>query len=365
MKAVSQNAVSRRDLIKGAASLAGAGLTQSAFGQTAMAQTDDRPPIGSWTALADLPFATQEIYPAPFWRRQSIERPLKPAPYNILINAGGFSPSAPSQVTDQTIFYDPLTNEWGNGTSLPQARHHIALVNHNGFIFAVGGFSADERGGWQSQTDVWRLDSLNGTWIPMAPLPSPQSETVCVSLAGYIHIVSGRSPSGSRNFEWRDHIDTSNHWAFDAHHNHWEPVAPIPTARNSAASAIVDNTLYVMGGRTVYGPNTNVVDAYDAFSDRWTRVAPMPKAHAGHAAGVINGKIYAFGGEVFEPRPGAVFAECWEYDPREDKWRAVAAMPRRRHGLGAVSLNNSIYVLGGASEVSANGTSNALDRFDI
>ena len=43
---------------------------------------------------------------------------------------------------------------------------------------------------------------------------------------------------------------------------------------------------------------------------------------------------------------GGVFSETWEYNPRTDKWRGVAAMPHPRHGLGAVSIGNAIYVLG-------------------
>jgi N-acetylneuraminic acid mutarotase len=90
----------------------------------------------------------------------------------------------------------------------------------------------------------------------------------------------------------------------------------------------------------------------------------MPKAQAGLAASVLGGKIYVFGGEYFNAG-GGVFPDAWEYDPRTDEWRAVAAMPRPRHGLGAVTLDNAIYVLGGAARAGAEATSAALDRFEI
>ena len=351
--------LSRRSILKGASAASIVGVSG-----VSTARADDKP-IGSWAALSDMPFATQEIYPAPFWRKPSTIDSMKPEPFNILMNAGGLAPGEPNNVTDKVTYYDPLEDRWGFATPLPSPRHHIALVNHNGYMLGVGGFARDGNGGWQSRTNVWKIDRLDGVWQPMASIPTPQYETRVVSLGGYVHVVSGRSPAGSRNREWRDQMDTSAHWIYDMQSDSWQTRTPILTKRNSAASAIVRNILYVIGGRTVNGGNTNVVEAYDPFADRWQRVAPMTKAQGELAAGVNNNKIYAFGGEYFEPEPGGVFAECWEYDPREDKWRSVAAMPRRRHGLGAVSLNNSIYVLGGAARVGGDGTSTALDRFDI
>ena len=213
--------------------------------------------------------------------------------------------------------------------------------------------------------NCWRLKQLNGSWEQLAPMPHPQAETVCQSLNGYIHVVGGRSPSGSRNAEWSDHIDTDEHWYYDTPSNAWRKLAPLPTPRNSAAGAIVNGVLYVIGGRTVSDGNTAAVEVYDPLSDRWESARPMPKAQGGLAAAVLNGKIYAFGGEYFNPAPGGVFAEAWEYNPDTDKWRAVAAMPRRRHGLGAVTVGEAIYVLGGAAQVSSGETSAALDRFEI
>ncbi|MEM9169348.1 MAG: kelch repeat-containing protein [Pseudomonadota bacterium] len=145
----------------------------------------------------------------------------------------------------------------------------------------------------------------------------------------------------------------------------------MPTPRNSAAGAVFGSALYVIGGRTVSGGNSDRVDVYDPQTDRWQRAAPLPKSkrgpvgRGGHAAATYNGHIYAFGGEWFGDDGGGVYSEVFEYDPLEDKWRSVAGMPRPRHGLGAVALEDGIYVLGGAREPAGNGTTGAVDRFVI
>jgi len=349
----------RRSLLLGSAAVA----TAAALGARRPAQAHII--TGAWSPLSNMPFAVQEIYPAPFWKAPEDGPSLKPKPFNIIVNAGGLTPDGEYNVTDKVTFYDPLYDKWGFGTSLPAPRHHIALVNNNGYLYGVGGFARDQFGGWQMRGECWRIGGLNEAWQEMRPLPHPQAETVCASLGGFIHVAGGRAPAGSSNAKWSDHIDTDEHWVYDAAADSWNSLAPLPTPRNSAAGAVVGGILYVIGGRTVNDGNTNVVEVYDPLSDRWEQGRPMPKALAGHAAAVIRGKIYVFGGEYFSPRPGGVFAEAWEYDPRTDHWRAVAAMPRRRHGLGAVALDNAIYVLGGSASTGGDETTAALDRFEI
>lgn len=322
-------------------------------------------PMGAWTPLADMPFPVQEIYPAAFRKASDPGPSLKPTPLDILVNAGGLRPDPDNRITDKVTFYDPAYDAWGYATSLPERRHHIGLVNNNGLLYGVGGFTGDTAAAWRMRSQCWRLRALNGPWETMAPLPQPQAEAVTMSLNGYIHVAGGRAPAGSANAQWADHIDTDAHWYFDAGANRWTRLAPLLTPRNSCAGAAVNGVLYVIGGRTVAGGNSPAVEVYDPMSDRWEKARPMPKAQAGLAAAVLGGRIYAFGGEYFTPRPGGVFSEAWEYDPDTDKWRAVAAMPRPRHGLGAVALGNAIYVLGGAAKPSGEETSAALDRFEI
>lgn len=349
--------IDRRKALAGAAA-----FTAGAFAPV-RAFADDKP-MGAWTPLANMPFPVQEIYPAPFRKSADPGTDMKPKPFDLLVNAGGLTPETEHRVTDKVTFYDPSYDAWGFATPLIEPRHHIALVNNNGFLYGVGGFARDARGGWMMRANAWRLKSLNGAWETLEPLPHPQAEAATVSLGGFIHMAGGRSPAGSRNLEWADHIDTDEHWYYDAGDNRWRSLAPIPTARNSTAGVAVNGVFYVIGGRTVSDGNTNAVEVYDPLSDRWEKARPMPKAQGGIAAAVLNGKIYVFGGEYAKPAPG-VFPEAWEYDPDTDKWRAVAAMPRPRHGHGAVTLGNAIYVLGGGAQYSGRETSAALDKFEI
>jgi N-acetylneuraminic acid mutarotase len=58
----------------------------------------------------------------------------------------------------------------------------------------------------------------------------------------------------------------------------------------------------------------------------------------------LGSRIYALGGE---PTRGVVSDAVERYDPVTRAWTALTPMPFRGHGLGAVAVGDSIYVMGG------------------
>ena len=336
------------------------------------------PVTGNWTQLADMPFPVQEIYPTPFWNRrirpQGLSRRLRAQRFNIIVSAGGITGASRRgfSATDEVVYYDPISDNWDYGRRFPEPVHHLHLVAHNGFLYGLGGFAIETHNRrdyrWIMRRRVFRIDDVKGRWQETAPLPSPQAEAACASLNGFIHVAGGRSPSGSLNGQWSDHIDTDRHWAFDPRTNQWAPRQPLSVARNSAAAISVGGVFYVFGGRTVSGRNLATVEAYDPLSDRWQIMRPMPQALSGLAATAINRTIFVFGGERTADRGGSrtsVYDRVWAYDIREDRWRTADSMPFPCHGLGAATLNNAIYVFGGARQPGGYGTSQQTNRYMI
>lgn len=359
--------LNRRNVVGGAAALGLFGSGEaSAFWKPASSP-------GTWTARRNMPFGAQEIYPTSF--RQGATGVDPSSGRAILVNAGGIvGPETNAyRVTDRTTLYDPVTDLWGEGPLLPEPRHHLGMCNHQGLLYGLGGFLSDGEGMWRMRPNLWRLDPVNAPiWQARTSLPIPNAEGVAFSLGGLLHVVGGRTPSGSSNRNWQDHIDTDLHWAYDAAADRWHSLAPLLAPRNSMACAVINESVYVIGGRTVRGGNTPANEVYVPWTDRWQKAAPMPKpirqkaphGQGGLAAAAWRNKVYVFGGEWWiDEGDGGVYADVWEYDPRQDKWRACAAMPRPRHGLGAVALDDGIYVVGGASGPSEQGLTAYLDRF--
>jgi N-acetylneuraminic acid mutarotase len=308
------------------------------------------PPTGAWEKRADVPYRVQEIYPA-FHKGQ-------------LYLAGGFSPDVETQqISDRVYIYDPVNDSWKEGPPLPEPRHHPYLVSSGERLFSFGGFVGANGGRWSASTDVLMLDESAGRWVKVADLLHPQSETVAGLINTKIYLASGRKPGGERNADWNDQVDIDQVQVFDPETYAVSAGPAAPSARNSAAGAVIDGKLYVVGGRVVGEENKTANEIFDPATQSWETLAPMPNAQGGIAAAALDGKLYVFGGEFFGSGGGGVYEESWVYDPAIDAWAPVTSMPVPRHGLGAVAIGDEIYVVAGAAEAGGSGTTNRLAVF--
>ncbi len=304
---------------------------------------------GNWRAGAPLPFAVQEIYPT-----------LHQGKIHL---AGGFisDEDSISGVTERHVIFDPVAEVWMDSVALPTPRHHPNLISFQDKLLAIGGFQAEsEQAVWVMQPGVWIFDGE--LWSDGPSLPQPNGESVTGVLGDGLHVCGGRTPSGASNQTWNDHTDNGDHFTLSSLDGDWAEAAPLPTARNSSAAAVIGTDWHVVGGRTVSDGNTPAHEVYDPQEDRWRKAAPMPQGQGGLAAASVDGKLYAFGGEFFD-NGGGVYPEAWMYDPGADTWTALPDMPHPRHGLGAVVLGDEIHVIGGALRVGGSQTSNLVEVF--
>ena len=309
-------------------------LTLLATSSAALAQT--------WSRVADASLARQEIYPAVLDGKIYV--------------AGGILSAAPG-FTDLFECYDAATDSWTTLTALPDGRHHIALAAAGGKIYGIGGFSGTMPD-WRAHASVFVYDPKAERWTSGPSLPQARAEGVVASIGEKIYFVGGRVPTSAEAKHISEHADTSRAEALDLHSGRWTRIADAPSARNSAAGAVIGNKLYVVGGRQMVAQadgrsrpvNVATLEVYDPATDRWETRTPMPLAQGGLAAAAHDGKLYVFGGEQFVPQ-AKVFGESWVYDPALDRWSALPAMATPRHGHGAAVVGKRIYLMGGAEKV--------------
>lgn len=323
----------RRDILRITAALAALPFARHAQAQASAPQ---------WTTAAAASLARQELYPTVLNSR-------------IYVAGGLLNPNTGYSAHFES--YDPAADRWTRLATLPAARHHIALATAGGLIYGVGGFSGGFPN-WRAEASTYVYEPDADRWTDGVPLPYPSAEGVCAAIGSRVYLVGGRirEHDGARHFN--AHADTTQGGVFDPAQGRWSAIAPAPTARNSAAAAVIDGRLYVVGGRqavkqadgSLRQVNVPALEVYDPARDRWTSRAPMPQAQGGLAAAALDGRLYAFGGEQWVPEQ-KVFAEAWVYEPKRDSWAALPALPTPRHGLGAATLGNRIHVFGGGTRV--------------
>ncbi len=99
------------------------------------------------------------------------------------------------RAVDLVQVYDPTTDSWSAGPSLPVAVHHAALVADDRSLLLIGGYAgADGR-----PTDaVWRL-AVDGTaWVPGEPLPEARAAGAAAwDGRGHVLYGGGVGPGGA------------------------------------------------------------------------------------------------------------------------------------------------------------------------
>lgn len=249
---------------------------------------------------------------------------------SVIYVIGGFLPAVTG--TSRVEAYDVERGEWASVASLPIRAQHVAAVALDGFVYSMGGFLGDNFG---PTYFVFRYDPSRDEWQPRASLPGPRGAGAAAVVGGRIHFVGGTGPFGT----------AAGHFAYDPVANEWEVLESLPVGRNHLAAAAVDGVLYVVGGRS---PLSARLDRWDPGAG-WTNLAPMPTARAGLAAAAVGGRLVVMGGEGNAADPQGIFPQVEIYDPASGAWTALDDMAVPRHGIGAATVGDLVYVPGGAT----------------
>ena len=140
---------------------------------------------------------------------------------------------------------------------------------------------------------------------------------------------------------------------FDPRTLQWQDLNPLPVGRASLAAAVLNGTIYAIGG--LANSYLASVEALGA-AGTWASAPPMPTARAYLAAAVLQDRIYAAGGVSLSTPGGLTTVEAFD----GATWAAVAslAVARKRFSLVAVAggATGNLLIAGGGG----NETNNAI-----
>ena len=288
---------------------------------------------------------------------------------------GGLAPGW--KAIGMTLEYDPATDRWTRKKDMPAYHHHVALAQMNGRIYMFGGYRLPEKGQatWVPVNNSWEYDPAADTWRALPPLPTPRGSANALVVNGRIHVIGGATlPAGlgegyvhpSRN------VSVGTHEVLDPAAGTWSARAPMINPRNHAAAGVIDNKIYIAGGRagSVFIPNAHnldLVEEYDPANDRWSIRSPMPTPRSAAAWGVHNGRLYVAGGEIRHRDIWGTYTAVEAFDPKSETWSRLPPMPLPRHGLAGDFIGNRFHLVSGSVQSGTNvpGLVTNTDRHDI
>lgn len=230
-------------------------------------------PTATTTETATFP-PIPEIVGEGFWTQRASMATARDRPGVVGLNGKiyVFGGSNASGALNSVEIYNPNTDTWKAGPSMPGPKSAASAVVVNGLIYVLGG-----------NESVYSLDPSTNVWSIRAPIPVTFSGPAAIAvLDNKIYLTQGS--------QWM--------YCYDPITDHWSPKTPIPIARSIASFAPLNGKLYAIGGNAPGKGRTEIarIDIYDPVTDSWVidGAAPLdtPRTHLGSPMPVVNERIY-------------------------------------------------------------------------
>ncbi|WP_158267470.1 Kelch repeat-containing protein [Adhaeribacter arboris] len=270
----------------------------------------------------------------------------------------GFDSEKPSFTpTSRSYYFDPAINTWEpiapmppmNGTNYGGVTHAGFTTDNNDIYFA-GGYTANESGKGQilGTKEVWKYVVNKDRYERLPDLPRISATGQLEYLQGKLHYIAGTDRVKK--------IDLDDHYVLDLDNlaAGWDTLAPLPSARQHAGSAVYEGKIYFIGGQTGHDEGsvaTRLVHVYDPQTNNWTRVADIPVqentvgiAHISSSVVVRGNQIIVIGGE-YEFQKGTRLVSA--YSPATDTWDDLTPLPLIMRGGVATLIGGKLYYTGG------------------
>lgn len=247
--------------------------------------------------------------------------------------------------------YNATSGKIHIAAKLPWPIHHPAVEIADNVIYIAGGFifsSGDDKLQLKESAHLIAFDTRSGKILEKTPLPEAKAAMALIHHNGYLYAIGGQDGK-FRNYRtvYRYNLKTDQ----------WEKTADLIYPRNHLTAYSDGKYIYATGGRYYDGApkeikdivvkNYDSVEKYDSVTDSWQLIKErMPSGKSSHAGAIIDNRfIIVYGGEVFSK----ALRETYLFDIKSEKWLIGPLLNIPRHGLGrGAMIGDKIYAIGGA-----------------
>lgn len=141
----------------------------------------------------------------------------------------------------------------------------------------------------------------------------------------------------------------------------WVRKASMPTSRHNFAIGLVNNNIYVIGGRV----NSSNNECYNILSDEWITKANLSFSRDCLGSAVVGNKIYLISGLINgSSTTGELISDNVAYDTETNTYITKTPIPTPRWNMGCVSVGTNIYCLGGITNTSGNEKTDKVEIYN-
>uniref|UniRef100_A0A672JXH6 Kelch-like protein 4 n=1 Tax=Sinocyclocheilus grahami TaxID=75366 RepID=A0A672JXH6_SINGR len=198
----------------------------------------------------------------------------------------------------------------------------------------------------QGSTAIEKYDLRTNRWIQVGSMNGRRLQFGVAVIDNKLYVVGGR-----------DGLKTSNMVeCYNPITKVWSTMPPMSTHRHGLGIAVLEGPMYAVGGHDGWS-YLNTVERWDPQARQWNYVASMSTPRSTVGVTALNGKLFAVGG-----RDGSSCLRSMEcFDPHTNKWSMCAPMSKRRGGVGVATYNSFLYAVGGHDAPASNHCSRLSD----
>jgi N-acetylneuraminic acid mutarotase len=228
---------------------------------------------------------------------------------------------------------------WKDMDEMHAVLDRFSFAAIGGKLYTFGGGTPQASPAWIDE--VTEYDPARDSWVTKAPMPLSRIDMGFAVLDDKIYIIGGRTPEGHNGVDTVDVYDPST--------DTWSEKDPMPTARWGLSCVVLDGRIYAIGGTQARGTTNDMtvigaVEVYNLESDTWTEMKPMPDPRFGITCAPMGNRILIFGGAYNRLKKSN---SVEEYDPSSDTWRELSPMPIQRSRSRSFVFEGKVYIVGG------------------
>ncbi|MEO5582918.1 MAG: hypothetical protein ABIR66_09510 [Saprospiraceae bacterium] len=228
--------------------------------------------------------------------------------------------------------YNPADYTWMDLAGLPGPRTETGVILWQDKIVVAGG--TDDSSRFSRRVDYY--DLKDQVWKSMTSLPDPRSRLTLSVQSGMLYVNFGIC--GPHDQSYTNCLEVLQ---YDEHLRVWKVQAKLNSGRSGNIGMANNNTLYIIGG---FGVDKKIGTVYINHTLKefgFKQDIPKPRGNFG---GVLAGDfILTFGGKTQESN-----SPMEKYNIALDKWESLGFCPFWTDRFASTRWHDRIYVFGGA-----------------
>ncbi len=216
---------------------------------------------------------------------------------NKIYIIGGQQPNRLDVLYSTTEMYDPSTDTWTIKASMPINESQMDAHTVGDKIYVIAG--SRFYGNLSGETAVY--DPALDSWSLLSPMPIHVYAYASAVVGNKIYVVGGKNFENWVGFNGTQVYDTlTDTWALGAP----APEATYRSAAAATAGVMAPLRIYVVGG-IVVNSATGVNMVYDPVTNKWDIAAGLYPERSSLGLAVVNDTLYAIGGfmSYYSPAP--------------------------------------------------------------